>query len=123
MESACKPVERLMQSLVCPSVYTGIDVSVAPTCGSDAIDTSLVTAYEAVIPKFGGAGTLTISAMITGVLKTLDILVCIDNITLDRFRMILFLIFDLHWLKYGIFFFFRNVVTQALCCLLWRTLD
>ena len=91
MESACKPVERLMQSLVCPAVYTGIDVSVAPTCGSDAIDTSLVTAYEAVIPKFGGAGTLTISAMITGVLKTLDILVCIDDITLDLFRTILFL--------------------------------
>ncbi|KAG2175892.1 hypothetical protein INT44_000370 [Umbelopsis vinacea] len=76
MESACKPVEHLMQSLVCPASYTGIDVSVAPTCGSDAIDTSLVTAYEAVIPKFGGAGTLTISAMITGVLKTLDILKC-----------------------------------------------
>lgn len=69
-----------MQSLDCSAVYTGIDVSVAPTCGSDAIDTSLVTAYEAVIPKFGGAGTLTVSAMITGVLKTLDILVCIDDI-------------------------------------------
>ncbi|KAI8579724.1 hypothetical protein K450DRAFT_241194 [Umbelopsis ramanniana AG] len=76
MESACKPVEQLMQSLVCPASYTGIDVSVAPTCGSDAINTSLVTAYEAVIPKFGGAGTLTISAMITGVLKTLDVLKC-----------------------------------------------
>jgi hypothetical protein len=75
MESACKPVERLMQTLDCPATYSGIDVSVAPTCGSDSIDTSLATAYEAVIPKFGGAGTLTISAMITGVLKTLDVLV------------------------------------------------
>jgi hypothetical protein len=75
MEAACKPVEKLMQAMSGPALYTGIDVSVAPSCGPDAIDTSLVTAYEALLPKFGGAGTLTLSAMITGVLKTLDVLV------------------------------------------------
>lgn len=57
--------------------YTGIDVSVAPSCGADSIKTSLTTAYESIIPKFGGAGTLSISALITGVLKKLNVLVSV----------------------------------------------
>lgn len=68
-----------MQSMHTNAMYTGIDVSVAPSCGPDAVDTSLVAAYEALLPKFGGAGTLTLSAMITGVLKTLDVLVMTKN--------------------------------------------
>ncbi|OZJ05664.1 hypothetical protein BZG36_01405, partial [Bifiguratus adelaidae] len=62
--------------------YTGIDVSIAPSCGPDNLDTSLATAYEQ-LPlhkpekagpesrpyRFGDPGTMTISALITSVLK------------------------------------------------------
>ncbi|KAJ2959234.1 hypothetical protein NQZ79_g5335 [Umbelopsis isabellina] len=75
-EDACIPLEKLMQNNDTSTFYTGIDVSVAPSCGADSIKTSLTTAYESIIPKFGGAGTLSISALITGVLKKLNVLKC-----------------------------------------------
>ncbi|KAM3579601.1 hypothetical protein VKS41_008055 [Umbelopsis sp. WA50703] len=75
-EDACIPLERLMKANDTSAFYTGIDVSVAPSCGADSIKTSLTTAYESIIPKFGGAGTLSMSALITGVLKKLNVLKC-----------------------------------------------
>lgn len=72
MEAALRPVEALALRLAAESgqEFLGIDASVAPALERP----SLADAYEALgLGRFGGSGTLAVSAMITGVLKALPL--------------------------------------------------
>lgn len=76
-EEEVKRVEEvaIKLSVLSPDVeYRGIDVSVAPSLKEEE---SLAFAYEKLgYGQFGGPGTLAISALITGVLKNLNIRTC-----------------------------------------------
>ena len=103
MEAALRPVEALALQLAAAvgqeEEYLGIDASIAPALERP----SLADAYEALgLGRFGGSGTLAISALITGVLKALPVLltgycglmlpVCEDSglaEAADRVRMML----------------------------------
>lgn len=77
MTAALEPVEAVAAKLAKghPSwSYMGIDTSIAP-----GLDTPAMTAaYEALLGggSFGGPGTLSISALITKVLKSLPVGAC-----------------------------------------------
>jgi hypothetical protein len=74
MTAALEPVEAVAAKLAKrhPSwSYMGIDTSIAPGLGTPA----MTSAYEALLGggSFGGPGTLSISALITKVLKSLPV--------------------------------------------------
>ncbi|RUP49012.1 hypothetical protein BC936DRAFT_143479 [Jimgerdemannia flammicorona] len=57
--------------------YDGIDVSIAPACGLDGLADSIAIAYERLgLGGFGANGTLAVSGLVTGVIKSLDIKKC-----------------------------------------------
>jgi uncharacterized protein (UPF0210 family) len=75
-EEELKPMEKMAQQLSKESKikYGGIDASVAPSLDKSE---SIAFAYEKLgIGKFGQPGTLAISALITGVLKSLSVKTC-----------------------------------------------
>lgn len=56
--------------------YIGIDVSIAPSCAATGLPGSIATAYEHLgLGGFGNVGTLTVSALVTDVIKRLDVMV------------------------------------------------
>ncbi|KAK9830204.1 hypothetical protein WJX72_010288 [[Myrmecia] bisecta] len=75
LTAALQPVERIAEQLAAMSAveYRGIDASLAP-----GLDTpSMTGSYDCLgLGGFGSAGTLAISALITGVLKSLPLKLC-----------------------------------------------
>ncbi len=76
VEGELKKIEDIAQqiSIECQMRFRGIDASLAPSLEKDE---SIALAYEKLLSgRFGDPGTLTISAVITSVLKNLSVKTC-----------------------------------------------